>query len=261
MNNNNSPPRIEPGYLEKTREKFGKIIKDAGLSDTEVTVRVKPTTREEAAGMPGHRNLPIVLGKERVVEAKVMGVRGHAFTDTASEFVGTLDDVIKLELTSHRNRAIYIAALNATLNKLKMTEATIHCKRGEPAMCSEVLARQILEKHDKTKVGVIGFNLDFVKKQVEYFGAGNVRATDLNPDNIGKKVDGVEIKDGRTANEELINFADVVLFTGTTLVNGTFDYLYDRVRELGKDYLVFGVSASGPGELLNFKRACPYGRE
>ena len=85
--------------------------------------------------------------------------------------------------------------------------------------------------------------------------------TDLNPDNIGKTRFGVEIWDGADRTADLVEAADVIILTGTTLVNGTFDAILNLVRDLDKDYLVYGVTTAGVTELLGFERVCPYGRD
>ena len=56
-----------------------------------MTVLAKPLTPEEAIGKPGRRDFPILEGKERVIEATVLGARGQAFTDSASDFEGRLE--------------------------------------------------------------------------------------------------------------------------------------------------------------------------
>jgi len=48
--------------------------------------------------------------------------------------------------------------------------------------------------------------------------------------------------------------------TGTTLVNGTFDSIWDWIQRHGKDYLIYGVTAAGVCELMGWKRICPYRR-
>ena len=59
----------------------------------------------------------------------------------------------------------------------------------------------------------------------------------------------------------MIDAADIVLLTGTTLVNGTFEPIWRRVRERRKPGLVYGVTASGVCALLGYERICPFGRD
>ncbi len=63
--------------LEQTRPSFQRIADHARMLDAAVTVLGKPLKPEEAIGTPGQRDFPIILGKERVLEATVLGSRGH----------------------------------------------------------------------------------------------------------------------------------------------------------------------------------------
>ncbi|KUK31194.1 MAG: Uncharacterized protein XD63_1543 [Thermoanaerobacterales bacterium 50_218] len=48
-----------------------------------------------------------------------------------------------------------------------------------------------------------------------------MRVLDLDPDNRGKTKYGVLIEDGEKDLDEVINWAEVLLVTGSTVVNGT----------------------------------------
>ncbi len=248
-------------YLEQTRPLFSKIIESNDLLDVEVSVLARPLTPEEAIGTPGRRDFPIIEGKERVVESKVMGAKGHAFTDSPREFSGTLADVLALELTSNQNRAIYIATLNATLNHLEQATATVHCKDDDPEDCAREIAAGLLEKHGRANVGLIGMNPAIAERLVDTFGTERVRFSDLNQANIGKQKFGVEIWDGHTLTRKLIERSDVVVFTGTTLVNDSFDEILEMVKANNKAYYVFGVTAAAVCTLMGFERLCPRGRD
>jgi hypothetical protein len=110
--------------LERTRVRFKEIVEDKDLWDTSVTVLAKPLTPEEAIGRPGRRDFPIIIGKERILEATFLNAKGHAFTDSAREFTGALAEVIDLPFSSNQNRAIYLATLNAVRVRSSNTTAT-----------------------------------------------------------------------------------------------------------------------------------------
>jgi uncharacterized protein (DUF4213/DUF364 family) len=95
---------------------------------------------------------------------------------------------------------------------------------------------------------------------IETFGAENVRITDLNKQNVNASKYGVEIWDGNEMTEELIKQSDVILLTGTTFVNGTFDHIMHCIRNDKKDYLIYGVTGAGICKLLELNRICPYSR-
>lgn len=251
----------EVGFLEQTVVPFREIAEREHLLNVDVSVLVKPLTPEEAIGDPGRRDFPIIIGKERVVEARLLGSKGHAFTDSPREFLGTIEDVLNLELTTNQNRAIYIATLNAVFGGLKMVEKTVHCKDEEPEECASEIADLLLKKYGRMDVGLIGLNPAIAEGLVEAFGPDRVRITDLSRDNIGECRFGVEIWDGNERTEDLIDASDLVIFTGTTLVNNTFDQIWNRIQSHGKEYLIYGVTAAGVSKLLGIERICPRGRD
>lgn len=251
----------EAGILERTRTRVRGIAEKERLLHVDVTVLAKPLTPEEAIGNPGRRDFPIIIGKERVIEATVLGSKGHAYTDSPQEFIGTLKEVLNLELTTNQNRAIYVATINALLGSLKMAEKTVHCKDEEPEECALEIADSLLGKYGRMDVGLIGLNPAIAERLVDTFGSNHVRITDLNRDNIGEHRFGVEIWDGNERTEDLIDASDVTIFTGTTLVNNTFSQIWNRIQAQGKDYLVYGVTAAGVSELLGIERICPRGRD
>jgi len=246
--------------LESSRIKLKEIAGQQGLSDVAVSVLVKPLTAEEAIGKPGRRDFPIIVGKERVIEAEILGARGHAYTDSPADFTGSLEDILNLPLKTNRERALYIAVLNAVLRHLALADGTVHCKDEDPELCGKEIASYILKRWGKVKLGLIGLNPAVAEALIGAFGAENVKITDLNKQNIGSEKYGVEIWDGREMAPNLISQSDVVLITGTTLVNGTFDSIMGCIRNYGKDYLIYGVTAAGICELMNLERICPYGR-
>jgi hypothetical protein len=86
--------------LKNSKNELAEIVTENRLLDARVFVLVKTLTPEEAVGVPGRRDFPIILGKERVVEAEVLGAKAHAFTDSPGEFMGSLKKVLSLPLTS-----------------------------------------------------------------------------------------------------------------------------------------------------------------
>jgi uncharacterized protein (DUF4213/DUF364 family) len=243
--------------LEQTRAPFRRIAERHRLLGVDVAVLGKPLTPEEAIGTPGRRDFPILIGKERVLEAEVLGSRGQAFTDSPREYLGLLKDVLVLDLTTNWNRAIYVAALNAVLAHVGLVDATVHCKDDDPEECGREISNLLLAEHGKARIGLIGLNPAIAERLTDTFGADHVLISDLDADNVGESRFGVEIWDGMQRTDELIDGSDVVLFTGTTLVNGAFDSIWNGIQARGKDYLVYGMTATGVSELMGFRRICP----
>ena len=248
-------------YLEKSKVKLNKLIKEKSLENTDVSIIVKQLTAEEAIGDPGRRDFPIIEGKERVIEAQFLDAKGHAFTDSPGEFVGKLKQILDLPLITNKNRAIYIATLNAVLRHLELCEKTVHCKDDEPVKCAEEISSHILKTWGNIKVGLIGLNPAIAESLVQMFGAENVKITDLNMKNINCVKWGITIWDGRKMTVSLIEQSDVVLITGTTLVNATFGHIMNCILNNNKKYLVYGVTIAGISKLTDINRICPYGRD
>jgi uncharacterized protein (DUF4213/DUF364 family) len=251
---------MHPSILENSRIQLAKIVTENRLLDTQVSVLVKMLTPEEAIGEPGRRDFPIILGKERVIEAELLGTRAHAFTDSPGEFVGDLKEVLQLPLTSNRERSIYVATLNATLNYLNLIEKTIHCRDEDPERCGKDIASELLKRWGKVRVGFIGLNPAIAENLTVTFGAENVRITDLNKQNIHSSKFGVKVWDGNKSTEQLVKQSDVILITGTTFVNGSFDHIMRCIQKHRKDFLIYGVTGAGVCKLMKLNRICPYSR-
>ena len=174
--------------------------------------------------------------------------------------MGDLKTVLNLPLASNRERSIYVATLNAILKYLSLIENTIHCKDEDPERCGKEIASQLLKRWGKVKVGFIGLNPAIAENLIETFGAENVRITDLNKLNIHSFKYGVKVWDGNAMTEELIKQSDVILITGTTFINGTFDHIMLCVQHYRKDYLIYGVTGAGICKLMGLDRICPYSR-
>lgn len=250
---------METSFLENSKIKLAEIVTKNVLLDAQVSILVKTLTPEEAIGEPGRRDFPITLGKERVLEAEIRGAKVHVFTDSPIEFVGDLQSVLNLPLTSNKERSIYLCALNAVLKYLNLIEKTIHCRDEDPERCGEKITSRLLEWYGgRIKIGIIGLNPAIAENLVKTFGLENIRITDLNKQNIDSLKYGVRVWDGHEMTEELIKQSDVILITGTTIVNGTFDHAIQYVRNFRKDYLIYGVTGAGICKMMGLNSICPY---
>ncbi len=247
--------------LERVRIPFEQLVRTKDLLEADISVLAKPLTPEEAIGTPGRRDFPIIIGKERILEATFLKAKGHAFTDAPREFVGTVAEVLDLPFTSNQNRAIFVATVNAVLKHLGQVSGTVHCKDDDPEICGAKIANHILEKHGKVVVGLIGLNPAIADNLVQVFGSDRVRISDIYSDNIGKNRFGVLVWNGTEKTNKLVEESDVVLMTGTTLQNGTFDAIWAAIQARGKHGLVYGVTAAGVCAMTGIERTCPCGRD
>ena len=109
---------------------------------------------------------------------------------------------------------------------------------------------------DAQTVGLIGFNPAIAHGLMREFGTEAVRITDLNPQNIGSSKNDVQLWDARTQTAELIRTRDLILVTGTTLVNGTFDEILKLTRAACKRLVVYGITAAGVCRLMMLEHWC-----
>jgi len=234
-------------------------LSERGVLDEDIEVHVGIMKPEEAIGSPKRRDYPIITGVERVIEARFKGARGHAFTDAPRTFRGSMRDILGMRLGDNGERAVFVAALNACLRWMEEVEDTVHCRDEEPESCAKEMAEHLFARHGACKVGLIGCNPAILEALAAKFGAEAVRVTDLNPSTVGEVKSGVGVEDGRTGNDSLAEAVDVLVVTGTTLVNGTFGDISTAADRKGTKLYLYGVTAAGICRLFNIDRLCFYG--
>lgn len=252
-----SIPDEESSILEQARSKLRALIAGAGLGDVPVRVDVRALEPEEAIGTVERTDYPIVAGKEAMIEAHLLSGRAQAFTDAPSEFRGTLNEIVENPLDTNARRALFIATLNALLAHLGRAKGTLHCRNDDPVACGREIAGHILERKGPVNVGLIGFNPAIAEALARTLGTDRLRITDLNGETVGANKFGITIEDGARSNGDLVDWADLLLVTGTTLVNNTFDALVDQIQGAAKDFFVFGVTGAGICHLMDLPRICP----
>jgi len=247
--------------LEEAKAKLQRIIAQEGLAGTEpLTVTARQLTPQEAIGdVPGDE-WALLRGKEGLLQATFRGAVGQAFTSQPGPFKGTLNEVLALPLTSPFTRAVFVATLNAVLRALGRVEGTVHCRNEEPPQCGQRLAQAVRAEFGPVRLGIIGYQPGIVAGCVAVFGAERVRVTDLQLENIGQQKFGVEIWDGARETERLLRESQVVLATGTTLINGTLDSLREEARRTGVPVLFYGTTIAGVAHLCGLRRLCYYAR-
>jgi hypothetical protein len=246
--------------LHRLRAALSAIATDHRLGSECVLVTVGPLSPAQAIGQPQRRDFALLEGREVMVEARFRGSFGQAFTDHPRGFEGSLDDVQRLPLDRSDHRAIFVATLNAVACHLGIAAGTRHCRDEDPEKCGAEIASRLFHDFGRTRVGLVGFQPAMVAHLVERFGAGSVRCTDLNPANIGSRKGGIGIEDGRTDTGSVVAWSEVLLVTGSAIVNGTLDDIYEAAASGEKELLVFGVTGAAAAALLGLKRLCPFAR-
>lgn len=243
--------------LEQARAALERVCNVKEL-DRHAVVSVKMLTPDEAIGAGASTEFVIKTGKERVIEACFHEAKGQAFTDAPTDWDGTLAELLSLDLTITRNRAVFTAGLNAVLSHLRLVEGAVHCLNDEPTKCGDVLAEKLLQRFGNRAFTLVGLQPAILKSMVALFGPANIGVLDLNPDNIGTERQGVLVMDGNKDLEKLIARCDVGLATGSSVVNGTINDLIGKFREAGKPLVFFGNTVSGVAALTGLERVCPF---
>ena len=85
-------------------------------------------------------------------------------------------------------------------------------------------------------------------------GKFEVRICDRDPEKIGTIQSGILIEDAEVYRD-IKKWADLLLVTGTTLINDTIDNFAGDVP-----IVYYGITITGAAKLLNFNHFCPLGR-
>ena len=252
------PVRCNMSILEKARNEFIHVCNEHSL-DLNQTITIHPLLPLDAIG-DAEGDFVIKKGKEYVIEAAFDKARGQAFTGIACQWKGTLEELLSLELSDIRNRGIFVASLNAVLRALGQASGTIHCRDEDPTNCGPEIAEQLEARFGSKRFGFVGLQPAILKALVNHFTREFVRVVDLNPDNIGSLKYGIEVWDGQTDLPRLVEWSEVGLATGSSIVNGTIDEIIRRFEEDGKPLVFFGNTISGTAALLDLDHLCPFGR-
>ncbi len=238
-------------YLNQAKNIFLNIINN-NLINENIAIKMKPLKPEEAIGYPKRDDYPLLQGKEVLVEANFKGAKGQAFTDEPFDFVGSINDIVNLKLKTNRERALFVSTLNAILRYLNLAKNTVHCKDNEPEECAKELSDYIYKNYGTVKITLVGLQPSFAQHLIEKFNPENITILDLNPKNFGKNFDGVIIKNSKKFLKDNLANSDIIIATGSTVVNDTIDDIID----FSKEVIFYGTTISGVAKLLNLKRFC-----
>src|SRR4030066_2551864 len=91
------------------KAEFVRTVKDNAL-EGEVVIRAAVLSPEEAIGNPEDRDYPLIVGKERMMQAEFRGALGQAFTDMYGNFSGRPSEIAAMELKGNFSGAIFISS-------------------------------------------------------------------------------------------------------------------------------------------------------
>ena len=233
---------------DKLKSELSTLLRDHDIADRQIIINCKALSSEEAIGNPEHQDYPIVKGRERMIEAEIMGAKGQAFTDEYSKRVISAEDLLTMPLDSNRSRAQFIAAYNALFRYLGLVEKTIHCRNEELILCGKELLHLLPVD---AKILLIGLQPRFLEALAE---RQPVRVVDLDEENVGKEKFGIKVE-AEESTEDAIQWCDIIFATGSTIVNGSIS----RFLASGKRAIFYGVTIVAPAKVLDLEVYCPLG--
>ena len=235
-------------FYKDIKEKFFILIKEKDLMSSKIqVVSARTLTSQEVIGRPERDDFPLLKGKEVMIQADFKGSLGQAFTGMPGNYSGTLKEIFDMSLNNNFERAVFISALNAVLRYLTYISKTVHCKDKEPGECAAHLVDYIKERFSNPRIAFIGMQPAMVDALATQF---EIRVVDLDPDNLGQKKSGVTIEDV-AHTEEILSWADLIVATGTTVVNDTLTPLL-----IEKPIIFYGVTIAGVAYLKGYEQYC-----
>jgi len=235
-------------FYNDIKERFFSLTKERDLMSSKVeVVSARTLTPQEVIGKPERDDFPLLKGKEVMIQVDFKGSLGQAFTDMPGNYSGTLKEIFDMSLNSNFERAVFISTLNAVLRYLNYISKTVHCKDKEPGECAAHLIDYIKERFGNPNIAFIGMQPAMVESLAAQF---EIRVVDLDPDNVGQKRCGVLIEDV-FHTKEILSWADLIVATGTTVVNDTLTPLL-----VEKPIIFYGVTIAGVAYLKGYEQYC-----
>jgi hypothetical protein len=232
--------------LQKHLEKAARVH---GLAEDTVHVSARALSPEEAIGNPEHDDYPLIIGRERMMEAEVAGACGQAFTDMYGCWEGCVRDVCRMEWSNDFRRAILVATLNAVMRFTGEVRDTVHCKDDGPVQCATCLRSFVADQRLRPPFLLIGYQPRLAETLASL---GELQVVDRDVRNIGQIRAGAVIRDP-AGTEEALRAAGCVFVTGSTVVNGTIVNFLNRTLPT----VFYGVTISAAAVVLGLSRYCP----
>jgi uncharacterized protein (DUF4213/DUF364 family) len=215
-------------------------------------VVTSPLSSREAIGEPDRDDLPLLRGKEVLMQAVYRGFAGQAFTSASGSFQGSLEEVMELPLQRDFKRAVFVSTMNAVLRRLGLIFGTVHCMNDGPRECA-LRTRLWVNEQGADKVGLVGMQPALLESLVNALGPERVMVSDLAE--TGNVRCGVRVLDGMESSQ-MFEICQLVLITGSTLVNGTIDGLMEDALRYERRVVFYGTTIAGAAYLLGLERLC-----
>ena len=182
---------------------------------------------------------------EYCVTAEICGVKGEAYTETPSDFEGTLKQALEIPPTEKGISAVTVAAINAAMSFLHLSPGVFPEDPQQHVLYADGLCRYITEQYGKNRIVLIGYDGYLVKRFMEE--GLEFWTLDRDPDHVAQdRFDHVIVNSAKRNRESSFVWGNVLIVTGSTLCNGTIvQYLNS-----GKELLFYGITCAGAATLL-----------
>ena len=221
---------------------FKNILNEYNLSG--MTVRVRPVDFD--GSQPEGREVTLV--------AEYGGATGEcstSFVRSAESSEHTLSQILELDIENDPYaRGIYIASVNAVMNKYKLADDCVSCPEEKEGECADRIVRHYKKNNGKVNVLLTGYQPRMLEALAAEFP---VRVLDLNPENIGQIRFGVRVEHGEESFDDAVKWAEDILCTGSALSNGTLTKYINQP----KDVLFYGTTISSCARVFQLRRMCP----
>ena len=244
----------QQNFYEELISRFAELIREHDLLGERIEVRGRILEPGEAIGTPKRQDYPLLKGKEKLMEAVFRGAQGQAFTDMPENFAGTLREIVGRPLETNYDRAVLISSINAVCNYLGISQNNIHCKNEEPEECAKAFATSLKDEFGSPRIAFVGYQPAMIQELARHFA---MRVVDLDQDNIGTVRYGVKIEDGSAAIGEFLDWGDLVLATGSSVINGTITNFIPH--KTGKPAIFYGTTIAGTAALMGLRKYCAKG--
>jgi len=239
--------------LALAKNKVETRLKKEGLFEEAIKIKAKVLSAQEAIGNPERDDFPLLKGREKMIEANFKGYLGHAFTDMYGGFEGQIVELFNMPLNNNYRGALMVATINALSQYWGLVENTVHCKDDQPQKCADKCLDYFRQEYPQArKITLIGFQPALAEAFAQHY---SLKILDLDKDNVGQEKHNVFILDGQKDMKEALEWADVTLATGSTVVNGTIDSILE-VSGSSMKVVFYGVTIAGVAYWLGLKRIC-----
>lgn len=244
-------------YL-KLKNRFLQTITDSALLKDSVRVSTRILDNNSPSCETAYPDRNLVYHRKILLEADFKGFKGQAVTDSPCRLETKLGKIMALPLENNAERALFVATLNSAMRFLFPEIKTVHCCNDKPELCTKRIINHFAGALSDKKIGLIGRQPTMLNALVDSLGEAQVCCIEDNDDNRDDTAEsGTTIRQGPQA-EILRLFAttDLVLTTGSAVVNGTLPELLTLGGQYQVPVYFYGASIAGTAKLMDLQRFC-----